>query len=477
MLTKSHIVKFAFGLILTSVVVVTSSCDLQMGTSADSSSILPRQSVEPETFPEKTRQVAVPEIQDEDWSENTCEHIQFSPLTNFEIQQIPALDEPAPRTPFHDPVFGTCLVRVTDRISDLIVSDTSQGMKNEYARVQSFNADGSRLVVLTTEGNWHLYDALSLQPLGQLPIWHEPRWDAEDPDLLYFTEETRLMSYRISNAQQQVVHEFADDFPGQNLAAVWTKHEGSPSIDGRYWGLMAEDQEWMTVALLIYDIVTDQVVAVRETPPSEIDSVTISPLANYLLVFYDNQCEPGRLGRDKNPCGLMVYDKNLENGRGLLRIVGHADPVLDAQRKEVFVYQDIDSDNISMLDLSSGEIMPLWPIDFSHSALGFHFSGQASRMPGWILVSTSNGSQPSSTWMDDQIFAVELIEDGRVVRLAHTHSVFDERIEQDYWAEPHASVNRDFTRIVFTSNWGRTGTDEVDMYMIKLPNAWAAQLP
>ena len=79
--------------------------------------------------------------------------------------------------------------------------------------------------------------------------------------------------------------------------------------------------------------------------------------------------------------------------------------------------------------------------------------------------------------MDDQIFAVELIKEGRVVRLAHTHSIYNENIEQDYWAEPQASVNRDFTRIVFTSNWGRTGTAEVDVYMIKLPNNWVAQLP
>jgi hypothetical protein len=410
------------------------------------------------------------------WFEETCDDTQLKISTNFEIQQIPVMHEPAPRVPFHDPVFGTCMVRVTDRSSDLIAEDDSKGVKNEYSRVQAFNADESLLIAYTTEGNWYLYNAVSLDPLGQLPIEQEPRWDADDPDLLYYTEETRLMSYRISNGQQEVVHQFADNFPRQNLAAVWTKYEGSPSVDTRFWGLMAEDQEWMTVALLIYDIQTDQVLAMREIPPSEIDSVTISPLGNYFLAFYDNYCEHGKLGSDREPCGLMVYDRNLENGRGLLRIVGHSDPVLDTQGKEVFVYQDIDTDHISMLDLASGEITPLWPIDFSHSAIGLHFSGQAFHMPGWVLVSTSNGSQPSATWMDDHIFALELVKDGRVARLAHTHSVYDENIDHDYWAEPHASVNRDFTRVVFTSNWGRGGSDAVDMYMIKLPVNWVSQL-
>jgi hypothetical protein len=40
-------------------------------------------------------------------------------------------------------------------------------------------------------------------------------------------------------------------------------------------------------------------------------------------------------------------------------------------------------------------------------------------------------------------------------------------------AEPQASANHDLTRIVFTSNWGRSGTDQVEMYLIDLPADWA----
>jgi hypothetical protein len=50
-------------------------------------------------------------------------------------------------------------------------------------------------------------------------------------------------------------------------------------------------------------------------------------------------------------------------------------------------------------------------------------------------------------------------------------------VEKDYWAEPQASVNRDFTRILFTTNWGRTGTGEVEMYLIELPKNWMELLP
>jgi hypothetical protein len=399
-------------------------------------------------------------------------------ITDLDVYQTPQLDEPAPRTAFRDPVFGTCLFRVTDRNADISPGDDSRGIKNEYSRVQSFNADGSLFIARSLEMYWYVYDSASLQPLGEIPIDVSPRWDAQDPDLVYFIEETRLRSYDLSSGTRSTVHEFVDDFPGQNIVMVWTRYEGSPSMDTRYWGLMAQDEEWNLVAFLVYDLQTDEVV-VREIPSRySVDSVTISPLGNYFLAFFDDYCEHGQLGSDSSPCGLMVYDRDLQNGRSLLRIIGHSDPALDADGREVLIYQDIDTDDISMLDLVSGQVTPLWPIDFSHTGIGFHFSGRAFDSPGWALVSTYNGGYPTDhTWMDDVIIAVELKANGRVVRLAHTQSLYDDNMEQDYWAEPHVSVNQDFTRVVFTSNWGRTGTEEVDMYMIVLPQGWLDRLP
>ncbi|MBI3961929.1 MAG: hypothetical protein HY335_04175 [Deinococcus sp.] len=363
--------------------------------------------------------------------------------------------------------------------------DTSPGLKNEYSRVQTFNADESRILVRGVAATWYLYDAQTLQPLGQLPFGGsvDPRWDADNPDLLYYSDETRLMAYNVRTGAQTTVHDFAADFPGQTLSAVWTRYEGSPSLDSRYWGLMAEDQDYLTTALLVYDVQTDRVSAIRDLRGTaeinkEIDTVTISPLGNYFLAYFDDNCQPGRLGDDANPCGLMVYDRDLNNGRGLLDIVGHGDLALDSQGREVLIYQDLDTDNISMLNLASGVVTPLWPIDFSHTAIGLHISGRALRRPGWALVSTYNGGHPLDyTWMDDQVFAVELKASGWVVRLAHTHSLYDENQEQDYWAEPQASVNRDFTRVVFTTNWGRSGTGQVEMFLIELPVDWSELLP
>jgi hypothetical protein len=398
---------------------------------------------------------------------------------HFDVRQTPNLPEPAARTPFRDPVFGTCLVRVTDRKADLPPDDTSAGLKNEYSRVQSFNADGSRIMVRGIDGTWYVYDAQTFQVTGPLPIVTDPRWDVRDPNRLYYAEDTRLMAYQLGSEEPAVVHDFAKDLPNQSLAAVWTRYEGSPSRDGRTWGLMAQNQDWLAVTLLVYDQQADRVTAERDLPaPLDIDSVTISPLGAYLLAFFTTACEPDQPADDAHPCGLMVYDRDLKNGRNLLRAVGHADTALDAGGREVLVYQDVDTDHISMLDLASGAVTQLLPIDFSHTAIGLHFSGRAFDRPGWALVSTYNGGHPTDyTWMDDSVFAVELKAGGRVVRLAHTHSLVDESQEHDYWAEPHASVNPDFTRVLFTSNWGRSGTGEVEMFMITLPSDWSGAVP
>ena len=94
--------------------------------------------------------------------------------------------------------------------------------------------------------------------------------------------------------------------------------------------------------------------------------------------------------------------------------------------------------------------------------MGFHFSGRGVELPGWVLVSTHDEDAQSHTWMDDELFAMELKPNGRVVRLAHTHSIVNQGGGQDYFAEPQATVNRDFTKALFTTNWGRTGTQQVE---------------
>jgi len=400
-------------------------------------------------------------------------------VTSQEVIQPPSLQEPAARIKFVDPAFGTRLVRVTDRNADISPGDTSQGLKNEYSRVQAFNADGSNFLIRGTAASWYLYNATTLLPERRLPFDGavDPRWDASRPDVLYYIDGPRLVRYNITVQEQTTAHDFRSQFSPHAPAFVWTRYEGSPSQDGRYWGLMAQGGAGKVFAFVLYDLVADRIVARKDiTPTMGVDSVTISPLGDYFLAYFE-PLPDGKTGSDATPGGVMVYDRELKNGRCLVRAIGHSDLALDAQGREVLVYQDNDNDTIALCDLATGRITDLAPIDFSHTALGLHFSGRALGVPGWALVSTHDGDPVSHTWMDDQVFAIELKPGGRVVRLAHTRSLVEDTQEHDYRAEPQATVDRNFTRVLFTSNWGRPGTAAVDTYMIVLPQGWTDRLP
>jgi hypothetical protein len=415
-------------------------------------------------------------------SASICTRPGYPTVMDLGVRSAAPASEPLPRSPFTDPVFATCVVRATDRRSDISSGDSSAGLTPEYARVQAFNADDSRLIIRGTEGSWYLYDAATLKPLAELSIGDEPRWHPTDPGRLFFVDDTRLMTHDIRTGASQLMYDFSAELPGQRLERVSTRYEGRFSYDGRYWGAMAQDQTWDPVGFIVYDLAQGRTTArrdIRGLPgvADGIDYVTISPLGNYFLAGFDRLCARGQLGTDQRPCGLMVYDRNLGFGRGLLRFASHHDLVLDRQGRELAVFQDIDTDNISTVDLATGQVVDLWPIDFSHTAIGLHFSGCASAVPGWALVSTHDEDLGSHTWLDDQVFAMELSPGGRVVRLAHTHSVTVEGAAGAYWAEPHATVNRDFTRILFGTNWGRVGTDEVETFLIELPPGWMQQLP
>lgn len=399
-------------------------------------------------------------------------------VTSLDVRPPHSLPEPAARAPFRDPAFGRCVTRVTDRSSDIESDDESRGIKNEYSRVQAWNADGSLFLLRGLAGSWYIWDAATLRKVRRLSgeVAADPRWDATDPRLLWFVDGPRLRTVNVDTGALATRHDFAVDFPGRSLTLVWTRWEGSPSADGRTWGLMAEDESWEAFAFLVYDAVEDRIVATLDVsgfPAARAsDSVTSSPSGRFFLA----QCEPcpeGTLGTGSNPCGLMVWDRELKNGRGLVRSIGHSDAAYDASGREVVVYQDVDTDEIAYVDLESGARAALLAIDFSKTPIGLHFSGRALRLPGWAVVSTHDATRTSEAWMDDSVFLVELRPGGGVVRLAHTRSLVDPSMEQDYWAEPHATANHDLTKVLFTTNWGRSGTEEVETFLVTLPAGWS----
>ena len=420
----------------------------------------------------------------------------YTPTTGTDRYPTPSgAPLPPVREAWLDPAFGTCVIRVTDRQNDF---DTPQrGLKNEYSRVQAFNADESLLMVHSIDADWFLYDAQTLEPIQRLQAGisiDEPRWDAQNPYRFTFspwwdTEEPVIMSADLAPSGDgftltaAVAHTFTAELPPEwNATVAWRRWEGSPSLDSRYDVFMAEDADFITRGLVTYDWQTDTLIGLYDVPHGDInepDNVGMSPLGTYALAQFEF-CEEGTLGTYEEPCGAMVFTRDLSDGWGINRIIGHNDMALDTQGREVVVYQEVDTDQIVMADLETGAITPLLDLDFSHGVYGLHISGRAFERPGWAAVSvhpeapTLDFNNPF--WMPGVIFALELTANPRVVQLAHHHSIRSDA-EDDYFAEPQVSVNRDFTRLLFTSNWEQYGTGEVEMYMIVLPDDWTDRLP
>lgn len=404
-------------------------------------------------------------------------------ITNLNVYQTPLLDEPAPRMSYHDPVFGTCIARVTDRLVDLLSGDRSIGIRNEAAHIQSFNADSSLILTLSTNSYWYIYSADTLELTGVLPFAEkmEVRWDPIQPKRLYILRGTSFLQYDLDTEVVEQIHDFQMDIPNKIISEVSSGNFGNPTIDGRYWGLYGKSSNGQVVTLLVYDLMDNVVISRLDLPEhTRLQGVTISPLGNYFLAWHDGDCEV-QTSSAANPtlsCGLMIYDRSLENGRRVSLVSGEADTALDANGNEVFIYHDLALNSISLLNLSTGEEVALWLIDSTHSTVKLHLSGRSVRQPGWALVSSDTGNQDeANTWMDNSIFAIELIPEGRVVRLAHTHLISTQESLDKFHAGPDATSNLNFTRIVFTSNWGRQNEDEVDLYMLGLPSDWMEQLP
>lgn len=374
-------------------------------------------------------------------------------VSGFVTDPIPSLPKPAKGEAFAEPTYNTCVVRVTDHA----VEPPSGFARNDYSRRQAFNADSSRLLVYAQDGLWHLYDAETFAHIKALsgPAGDaEPQWHPTDPDRLYYLPTNGgLVVYElnVSTDATEVVGDFAGRLPWPSAAHLWTKSEGAPSADGRYWAFMAETEDFTSVGIVVWDLATDTIVSTMDNDERP-DHLSMSPSGDYVVVSWVDR--------------VVVFDRELSDPRTIHPVTEHSDIALDDNGDDVYVSVDNQSNDgaVFMVNLRTGERTDLFPTYIDGTATAIHFSGRAFREPGWVLMSTYADYGGEVQWLHRKITAVQLRADPTIYHLAHTHVV-----DNGYWTEPHASVNRDFTRILFTSNWEVDSDIDVDAYMIQLP--------
>lgn len=389
----------------------------------------------------------------------------------------------APNTPvpqkanrFPDPDFNTTLQRITSSADHYI----GPGIENEYSKMDPENCQGTLLVLRGNSGAYYLYDPVNCKLIRQVKAFDacdyaepEPRWDRSDPGVFYYLCDTELRRYDVGKNASTVVHDFRKEFPG--AAYITTKSEGDASLDRRYWCFMVQDPHDSLLAVTCYDRTEDRV-AGRKTGgfPDDINWVGMSMSGEHCMVGYEDRVKY-----------TQVFSRDFENVTTLPDgSAGHGDAAMTGGGRDVYVYQNVSTDYISFADMGTGDETKLLKIPFGvNSDIGLHVSGNCAGTPGWVLVSTYGSLEPPQgrkhSWMDEQLFMLELDRDPRVWRIAHTRSYTSREYSGDknYFAEAFASINTGGTRVLWGSNWRDFTTDYTDTYQAVLPDGWAGRLP
>lgn len=389
---------------------------------------------------------------------------------------VPALAKPERGVALRDSNYGTCLVRISDRGKDV---PDSPLIRNDYSRRQAFNADDTRTFAFSADGYWHLYDADTTKYLGKLPglaSEAEPQWHPTDPNLLWYLPVNGGMSIEqldIRSGKSTRVADFTGKLPAwaATAAHVRTRAEGSPSKDGRLWGFQIEDDAFAMLGYLVWDQVDQKVIGALPMGVRP-DHVSMSPSGRWFVSS----------GFD----GTWAWSPDFKTKKKLNATTEHSDIAIGKDAHDIYVSIDYESHGgeVFMVDMDACTAVdaaetraPMCPrvvlfptyVDGSKTAL--HISGKAYDKPGWVVVSPY-GTQPMRNgqlpWFADKIFALQLAANPRVIELADHRSIWDPKTTS-YWFEPQATVNRDFTRIAFTSSWGTNREADLEAWMIQLP--------
>ena len=370
----------------------------------------------------------------------------------------PTTARPAKGLAAPDPSYKTLVYRVTD------ASEPPTGMRvNDYSRRQAFSAGNKYQLVVALDGSWHIYDAITFAYVKRLPGLSgdaEPQWHPTNPDLMYYLPTNgvgmRILELNVTTGATRTIGDLGTrlkaKWPG--AAAAWTRSEGSPSADGRYWCLQVDNASWGGVGVVTWDRDTDTILGYYNSSERP-DHVSMSPSGRYCVVS-----STGALG-------TVSFTRDFTSSRKLSATSEHSDIALMPNGEDMFVSVSYQSDagDVYMHNLDTGERTVLFPSYLSGSSRAFHFSAKSFSKPGYVLIS-AYADAGGMKWMDRKITLVELKANPVVRNVAWHRSKYPS--SEGYYHESHASISRDGTRVAFSSNWGGATLGDLHAYQALL---------
>ena len=398
----------------------------------------------------------------------------FEFIMGTDYYPAPNTSQPEKGKLHQDPDFLTTIARVTQKADGY----AGPGIENEYSRCSPQQRDMNWIILRANSGEWYFYTSFSGELSKQITAFNdcvqepEPRWDQMNSRLFYYLCGSELRCYDTNTDLSTTVHDFKNEFP--SVYDITTKVEGDASLDRRYWCFMVEDSLFNLLAVIVYDRTADSVVGQKTSGfPDAINWVSMDMSGNHCLIGYESINY------------IQVFDRTMTTSLNLpAGSNAHGVLALTSGNQDVWVYQNTATDYISYCDLATGTETQLIHIPFDvNGDIGLHFSGNCYETPGWVLVSTYGSYNPppgqQHSWMDCQLFMLELKSDPRIWRIAHTQSYTSQNFdgEKNYFAEAFAAINTQGTRIYWGSNWRNYAADYTDTYQVLLPDNWVADMP
>jgi WD40 repeat protein len=396
----------------------------------------------------------------------------FAATTDSQTHAPPSYDTfvpPAIGGSYTDPAFATSIKRLSDSMN--MTDNAGRGgltsVSTEYSTASPFNSDGSRLI-LQHNSYFGLYDGNGGY-LGDLPFAvntsTEPRWSRTDPNVLYFVSRNSLMRLDVAAAATSLVHEFGE------YSQISGRGESDISRDGDHF-VFAGDNRYV----FVYEISTGTKGPVLDTIGHSFNNLYIAP---------DNSVAIGWLPTGSARfTGVELFDRNMGFQRQLTHAIGHMHLTRDTNGDDLLVWTNSNDpspiancqNGIVKVRLSDARQTCLLQLDWS---LAVHITAPDGN--GWAFVETYAPSDPfpqSAAWATytNEILQVRL-DGGETRRLLHHRS----RPVNSYSYQPRATLSRDGSKLVFTSNYNLQSifgypNEYSDAYFVAVPGT-ASQTP
>jgi hypothetical protein len=372
-------------------------------------------------------------------------------IKDKEPHPMTTLAQPALGETVADPQFGTTIRRITaiPAIGD------SPALRPLYSTVSAWNADESRLLLLSVGGGGHqLYDGKTYQLLRALdidpPDVEQVYWHTSDPDLLFYVAGRTFVRYHVTKETKEelTTFDFCTNGASGGSDPMFT------SFDSRRIGLRCDDQ------VFVYDIEAKEVLG-RKT----LDENPAQVAPSGTLAFLSDS------GRVTDPLLNTLRTLDLKEPFGHASM-GRLPTGEDTWNGQVFDPGPQGNDDIGTLvtwNLATATSRVIigpktgWPYPPDG-----HLSAMAYRQPGWIFVSTFGDT--SGQGLLDQEMLIADTTTGAVCRAGRHRSWGKDntRLGEPYWAEAHTVPSPSGTRAAFASDWGNGAT--VDTYVLELPS-------